>query len=96
MPLAPCMSRAWRAIPKALPQLLRFIMLIISGAAFASSIRRPTRRAALQTKCDVGLHIGQFQLEKLCLGKRFVELFAIQTILARSMPAEFSSAQNAP
>ena len=42
MPLPPCMSRAMRAISRALPQLLRLTSDIISGAARPSSNRRPT------------------------------------------------------
>ncbi len=44
MPLPPCMSRAIRAISSALPQELRFMIDVISGAALPSSLRRPSRR----------------------------------------------------
>jgi hypothetical protein len=38
------MSRAMRAMSSALPQELRFMIDVISGAAFPSSFRRPSRR----------------------------------------------------
>jgi hypothetical protein len=44
MPLPPSMSRAMRAISSALPQELRFMMLVISTAAVPSSFIRPSRR----------------------------------------------------
>jgi len=46
MPLPPCMSRAWRAISGALPQLLRLMSETISGANRPSSNSRPTRSEA--------------------------------------------------
>mmetsp|Transcript_526 Transcript_526/g.1579 ORF Transcript_526/g.1579 Transcript_526/m.1579 type:complete len:264 (+) Transcript_526:1980-2771(+) len=50
MPLPPSMSRATRAMLSALPQLLRLIMEIISGAALRASLRRPTCRAACRPR----------------------------------------------
>ena len=50
----------------------------------------------LQAKRDFGLHVGKFLLEQLCLRQRLVELFAVQTVLTRGVPAEFSGPQCAP
>jgi hypothetical protein len=44
MPLPPCMSRAMRAMSSALPQELRLIEVISTGAAVPSSFMRPRRR----------------------------------------------------
>ncbi len=44
MPLPPIMSRAMRATSSALPQLLRFMIEVISTAAVPSSFMRPRRR----------------------------------------------------
>ena len=44
MPLPPSMSRAVRAISSDLPQLLRFMIEVISTAAVPSSFMRPSRR----------------------------------------------------
>ena len=45
MPLPPWMSRASRAMARALPQLLRFIRLMASGTQAPWSMSRPRARA---------------------------------------------------
>ena len=50
----------------------------------------------LQAQRDLGLHIGQFLLEKLGLGDWAVELFAIQPVLPRGVPAGLGRAHDAP
>ena len=58
--------------------------------------KTPDPQTALKPKRNFSLHVGQFALEQLCLGQRFVELLAIQPILTRSVPAEFRCSERAP
>ncbi|NRP42849.1 hypothetical protein XMM3392_003260 [Aliiroseovarius sp. xm-m-339-2] len=50
----------------------------------------------LQAQGDLGLHIGQFQLEQLHLRQRLAELFAVQPILTGTVPAGLSRPHRAP
>jgi len=69
---------------------------IISGAALASSIRRPTRRAACRPNEMSDHHVGQFFLEQLGLGQRAVELLAVEAVLAGGVPGTNSAAASTP
>ena len=50
----------------------------------------------LQAKGNLGLHIGQFLLEELRLRQGAVELFPIEAVLTRRMPAGLRRAHHAP
>ncbi|MCY1292624.1 hypothetical protein D9M70_418590 [compost metagenome] len=51
---------------------------------------------ALQAERDLRLHVGKLLLEELSLCQRTVELLAVEAILARGMPAEFSGTERTP
>jgi hypothetical protein len=89
------MSRATRAISSALPQLLRLMIEIASGA------RCPPRTCGrhacrLQAERDLGFHIGQLELDELGGRERPAELGTIERILPRGVHAGLGRAHRAP
>src|SRR4051812_34645248 len=78
------------------------------AAIVALEHRNRLRRAALfvlqaaepqtgvQPQRDLGLHIDEFFLDQLVGGERAAELFAVERVIARLMPAELGGAERAP
>jgi hypothetical protein len=94
MPLPPCMSRATRAMSSALPQLLRLMSETISGApALVHQAADAQRR--LEAERDLGLHVGELQLDQLVRGERPAELLAVERV-ARAACQQNSAAPIAP
>src|SRR5215813_13542948 len=53
-------------------------------------------QGALQAERDLGLHVGELLLDELSGGKRPTELFAVEGILAGTMPAILGSTHGPP
>src|SRR5450631_322143 len=56
----------------------------------------PKSQGAGKAERNLGLHVGQLFLDQLIGGERSSELFSIEGILARSMPAELGGTHRAP
>ncbi|NRP42844.1 hypothetical protein XMM3392_003255 [Aliiroseovarius sp. xm-m-339-2] len=66
------------------------------GRGFGFVHQATDAQSGLQAQGDLGLHIGQFQLEQLHLRQGLAELFAVQPILTGTVPAGLSRPHRAP
>src|SRR3546814_1670027 len=56
----------------------------------------PDPKASLEPKRDLDLHIDQLLLVELRVGKRTIELLAIQAVIARCKPTTFGCPERSP
>jgi hypothetical protein len=61
-----------------LPQELRLISEISSGAIWPAVHELAGAQAALQAEGDLGLHVGELELDELVRGQGPAELLALQ------------------
>jgi hypothetical protein len=91
------MSRALRAISRALPQELRLIREISSGAIPASAVHELAgAQAALQAEGDLRLHVGELELDQLVGRQGPAELTALERVIPRRVPAGLGGAEHTP
>ena len=81
---------------KALPQLLRFMREIDSGAALPASSIRPNCKALCRPKVISVCMSASFFLDQLVGSKRSAKLRPVEGVLARRMPAKFCRPHGTP